>query len=200
MPRTRAGRCSRRRSSSPRSRSRCVRWPGGRRCAAPVDFKAVYAASAVGSFLDTVLPARLGEASKVGVLRVSAGKRWPGFSRAARQPALRAPARGDRVSRRSALPQPHSSRSPTGRGGRWSAASRFAAGAIGLAAAPPPPPRPLPPPTRRRVPRRARPRRRACLPTPAASCSRRGSSAGSASCCCCTHSESRSGSALRSST
>lgn len=49
----------------------------------PVDFKAVYAASAVGSFLDTVLPARLGEASKVGVLRVSAGARWPGFSRAA---------------------------------------------------------------------------------------------------------------------
>jgi uncharacterized membrane protein YbhN (UPF0104 family) len=48
-----------------------------------VDFRAVYAASAVGSFLDTVLPARLGEASKVGVLRVSAGRRWPGFSRAA---------------------------------------------------------------------------------------------------------------------
>jgi uncharacterized membrane protein YbhN (UPF0104 family) len=48
-----------------------------------VDFKAVYAASAVGSFLDTVLPARLGEASKVGVLRVSAGRRWPGFPRAA---------------------------------------------------------------------------------------------------------------------
>jgi uncharacterized membrane protein YbhN (UPF0104 family) len=43
-----------------------------------VDFKAVYAASAVGSFLDTLLPARLGEASKVGVLRVSAGQRWPG--------------------------------------------------------------------------------------------------------------------------
>jgi uncharacterized membrane protein YbhN (UPF0104 family) len=48
-----------------------------------VDFKAVFAASAVGSFLDTVLPARLGEASKVGVLRVSSGSRWPGFSRAA---------------------------------------------------------------------------------------------------------------------
>jgi uncharacterized membrane protein YbhN (UPF0104 family) len=48
-----------------------------------VDFKAVYAASAVGSFLDTVLPARLGEASKVGVLRVSAGRQWPGVSRAA---------------------------------------------------------------------------------------------------------------------
>ncbi len=48
----------------------------------PVEFKAVYAASAVGSFLDTVLPARLGEASKVGVLRVTSGKRWPGFSRA----------------------------------------------------------------------------------------------------------------------
>ena len=49
----------------------------------PVGFKAVYTASSVGSFLDTVLPARLGEASKVGVLRVSAGRRWPGFPRAA---------------------------------------------------------------------------------------------------------------------
>jgi uncharacterized membrane protein YbhN (UPF0104 family) len=48
-----------------------------------VGFRAVYAASSVGSFLDTVLPARLGEASKVGVLRVSAGRRWPGFPRAA---------------------------------------------------------------------------------------------------------------------
>jgi uncharacterized membrane protein YbhN (UPF0104 family) len=48
-----------------------------------VDFKAVYAASSVGSFLDTVLPARLGEASKVGVLRVSSGRRWPCFPRAA---------------------------------------------------------------------------------------------------------------------
>jgi uncharacterized membrane protein YbhN (UPF0104 family) len=48
-----------------------------------VEFRAVYAASAVGSFLDTVLPARLGEASKAGVLRVTAGSRWPGFSRAA---------------------------------------------------------------------------------------------------------------------
>src|SRR5581483_5596130 len=36
----------------------------------PVGFRAVYAASAVGSFLDTVLPGRLGEASKVAVLRV----------------------------------------------------------------------------------------------------------------------------------
>jgi len=45
-------------------------------------FRAIYAASAVGSFLDTVLPARLGEASKVGVLRVAAGARWPGFARA----------------------------------------------------------------------------------------------------------------------
>ena len=49
----------------------------------PIGFKAVYASSAIGSFLDTVLPGRLGEASKVGVLRVAAGKRWPGFSRAA---------------------------------------------------------------------------------------------------------------------
>src|SRR5437764_3129556 len=49
----------------------------------PVPFRAVYASSAIGSFLDTVLPGRLGEASKVGVLRVAAGSRWPGFSRAA---------------------------------------------------------------------------------------------------------------------
>ena len=49
----------------------------------PVGFGPVYTASSVGSFLDTVLPARLGEASKVGVLRVSAGRRWPGFPRAA---------------------------------------------------------------------------------------------------------------------
>jgi uncharacterized membrane protein YbhN (UPF0104 family) len=60
---------------------RAMAWRTTLRCS--VDFKAVYAASAVGSFLDTVLPARLGEASKVGVLRVSAGRRWPGFSRAA---------------------------------------------------------------------------------------------------------------------
>ena len=47
-----------------------------------VKFREIYAASAIGSFLDTVLPGRLGEASKVAVLRVAAGKRWPGFSRA----------------------------------------------------------------------------------------------------------------------
>src|ERR671937_735018 len=49
----------------------------------PVGFRAIYASSATGSFLDTVLPGRLGEASKVGVLRCAAGPRWPGFSRAA---------------------------------------------------------------------------------------------------------------------
>src|SRR6266508_517169 len=48
----------------------------------PVGFKAMYTASSVGSFLDTVLPGRLGEASKVAVLKVAAGPRWPGFSRA----------------------------------------------------------------------------------------------------------------------
>lgn len=48
----------------------------------PVGFRAVYTASSVGSFLDTVLPGRLGEASKVAVLKVSAGPRWPGVSRA----------------------------------------------------------------------------------------------------------------------
>jgi uncharacterized membrane protein YbhN (UPF0104 family) len=47
-----------------------------------VAFREIYAASAVGSFLDTVLPGRLGEASKVAVLRVAAGKRWPGLPRA----------------------------------------------------------------------------------------------------------------------
>jgi uncharacterized membrane protein YbhN (UPF0104 family) len=47
-----------------------------------IGFKAMYTASSVGSFLDTVLPGRLGEASKVGVLKITAGPRWPGFSRA----------------------------------------------------------------------------------------------------------------------
>jgi hypothetical protein len=42
----------------------------------------MYAASSVGSFLDTVLPGRMGEASKVAVLKVASGPRWPGFSRA----------------------------------------------------------------------------------------------------------------------
>jgi uncharacterized membrane protein YbhN (UPF0104 family) len=48
----------------------------------PVGFRAVYTASSIGSFLDTVLPGRLGEASKVAVLKVSAGSHWPGVSRA----------------------------------------------------------------------------------------------------------------------
>lgn len=47
-----------------------------------VGFRAIYAASAVGSFLDTVLPGRLGEASKVAVLRAAAAERWPGLPRA----------------------------------------------------------------------------------------------------------------------
>jgi uncharacterized membrane protein YbhN (UPF0104 family) len=49
----------------------------------PIEFKAIYASSAIGSFLDTVLPGRLGEASKAAVLRVASGPRWPGFARAA---------------------------------------------------------------------------------------------------------------------
>jgi uncharacterized membrane protein YbhN (UPF0104 family) len=49
---------------------------------AGVDFRAIYAASAIGSFLDTVLPGRLGEASKVAVLRAAAAERWPGLPRA----------------------------------------------------------------------------------------------------------------------
>ncbi len=48
-----------------------------------VGVRAVYVASALGSFLDTVLPARLGEASKVAVLRAASGRGWPGLSRAA---------------------------------------------------------------------------------------------------------------------
>jgi uncharacterized membrane protein YbhN (UPF0104 family) len=48
----------------------------------PVGFRAMYTASSVGSFLDTVLPGRMGEASKVAVLKVASGPRWPGFSRA----------------------------------------------------------------------------------------------------------------------
>ncbi len=47
-----------------------------------IGFRAMYTASSVGSFLDTILPGRLGEASKVGVLKVTSGPRWPGFSRA----------------------------------------------------------------------------------------------------------------------
>src|SRR5207237_9292225 len=43
---------------------------------------AIFAASTLGSFLDTVLPGRLGEASKVAVLRVASGPRWPGIPRA----------------------------------------------------------------------------------------------------------------------
>lgn len=41
----------------------------------PVEFRAIYAASAVGSFLDTVVPGRLGEISKLGILRVATGRR-----------------------------------------------------------------------------------------------------------------------------
>jgi len=47
-----------------------------------IGFRAMYTASSIGSFLDTILPGRLGEASKVGVLKVTSGPRWPGFSRA----------------------------------------------------------------------------------------------------------------------
>jgi uncharacterized membrane protein YbhN (UPF0104 family) len=47
-----------------------------------VGFRAIYASSAVGSFLDTVLPGRLGEASKVAVLRAASGERWPGLPKA----------------------------------------------------------------------------------------------------------------------
>jgi uncharacterized membrane protein YbhN (UPF0104 family) len=50
---------------------------------APVGFRALYCSSSVGSLLDTVLPGRLGEASKAAVLRVAAPDRWPGFPRAA---------------------------------------------------------------------------------------------------------------------
>src|ERR687885_1877707 len=49
---------------------------------APIGFRAIYASSSIGSFLDCVLPGRLGEASKVAVLKVASGSRWPGFSRA----------------------------------------------------------------------------------------------------------------------
>lgn len=57
-------------------------WAWSSTVRAPIEFRAVYAASAIGSFLDTVLPGRLGEASKVAVLKVAAGPRWPGFPRA----------------------------------------------------------------------------------------------------------------------
>ncbi len=47
-----------------------------------IRFRAIYASSAIGSFLDTVLPGRLGEASKVAVLRAAAEDGWPGLPRA----------------------------------------------------------------------------------------------------------------------
>jgi uncharacterized membrane protein YbhN (UPF0104 family) len=47
-----------------------------------VGFRAIYVSSAVGSFLDTVLPGRLGEASKVGVLRAASAEKWPGLPKA----------------------------------------------------------------------------------------------------------------------
>ena len=57
-------------------------WAWSSTVRSPVGFRAMYAASSIGSFLDTVLPGRMGEASKVAVLKVAAGPRWPGFSRA----------------------------------------------------------------------------------------------------------------------
>jgi uncharacterized membrane protein YbhN (UPF0104 family) len=57
-------------------------WAWASTLRSPVGFRAVYTASAVGSFLDTVLPGRLGEGSKVAVLKVSAGPHWPGLPRA----------------------------------------------------------------------------------------------------------------------
>ena len=57
-------------------------WAWSSTLRSPVGFRAVYTASAVGSFLDTVLPGRLGEGSKVAVLKISSGKHWPGLPRA----------------------------------------------------------------------------------------------------------------------
>src|SRR5512146_2391532 len=51
-----------------------------------VGFRAIYVSSAIGSFLDTVLPGRLGEASKVAVLRAATAERWPGLPRAGGSP------------------------------------------------------------------------------------------------------------------
>jgi uncharacterized membrane protein YbhN (UPF0104 family) len=57
-------------------------WAWSSTVRSPVGFRAMYVSSAIGSFLDTVLPGRLGEVSKVAVLKVAAGTRYPGFSRA----------------------------------------------------------------------------------------------------------------------
>ncbi len=57
-------------------------WAWSSTVRSPVGFRAMYVSSAIGSFLDTVLPGRLGEASKLAVLKVAAGKEYPGFSRA----------------------------------------------------------------------------------------------------------------------
>src|SRR6476469_7016300 len=56
--------------------------PSGRSSGRCARFRAIYASSAIGSFLDTVLPGRLGEAAKVGVLRAASANRWPGLPRA----------------------------------------------------------------------------------------------------------------------
>jgi uncharacterized membrane protein YbhN (UPF0104 family) len=47
-----------------------------------VEFRAIYSASAIGSFVDTVLPGRVGEAAKVAVLRAASRDRWPGLPKA----------------------------------------------------------------------------------------------------------------------
>jgi uncharacterized membrane protein YbhN (UPF0104 family) len=57
-------------------------WAWSATVRAPIGFRAIYASSSIGSFLDTVLPGRLGEASKVAVLKVASGSRWPGLPRA----------------------------------------------------------------------------------------------------------------------
>jgi uncharacterized membrane protein YbhN (UPF0104 family) len=57
-------------------------WAWSSTLRSPISFRAIYTASAVGSFLDTVLPGRLGEGSKVAVLKISSGKHWPGLPRA----------------------------------------------------------------------------------------------------------------------
>ena len=101
---------------------------------ADVEFRAIYAASAVGSFLDTVLPGRLGEASKVAVLRAASAERWPGLPRAGGSLLAAHLTRGDRVlpGRRDRRRLP--ARARTGRAARSSAPSRWPAAGSWLAA------------------------------------------------------------------
>src|SRR5204863_81267 len=94
-------------------------WAWSSTLRAPCGFRAVYAASAIGSFLDTVLPGRLGEGSKVAVLRVSAGSR----TRRRSSPGTPASTRAQRSERWRSRTRPAPTPSPPACSRRWWSAS-----------------------------------------------------------------------------